>query len=574
MVCIDDLFDWILETIFNYLPRHYRLICKEVCQRWYELLMTRSIFQKDRHIYLTKCLVEPNRPPMSIFMKAKYPYQLLTIDNGNIYHPIFKDIGETLEFWQYLGESITDIHIKNNMRPILYGILYEMPNIKTIYIHDTFDRSVSDFRRLQRDQISDKPLLPNLETFRTKGTVVEPRGRTLTNVELLKSIITSKFKIQIDGIAAIRNTEYKKIQDVLDVAEINSILFQGTVQVNSNLNDLLNLNKNPFKRIKFNFKDEKVPIDYLNALFEKHTNIEMISLVGVIPTKLISYPKITHLHITEQLEDDKIKSLKILEPLVNLKALTISIPATDLCLIGHEAINLPKLLHLEIENMNVSCNECLTALTSSFPYLQKFEGRITQSEPQIHIDLMLKNWKYLTSMKIGTKNVNTARLNIGQTLNFPEDQRTYLRTLKITARPAFKLLDEEIVKLGILFPNLNSFSLTYDHTSENLANLTKCILSSFPELTKLSIDAYCFSVDFTEEESELVIENIKQYGKKLRVLETPVLNTNLNEAALSLYRSLENLVLFNYDRERWQMDKLEEIEKNASKRKSNCLNSE
>lgn len=125
------------------LPLFYRLKCKEVCQRWYTLLMTRGIFREDRYIRLSNCLLEESRPPMTVFLKSKLPYESLILDGLDKNPPIYDNFPATLKLWQHFGKSVTELHL--DFTSDFFKIICEMPGLKGICVtvNVTFDEFVN-----------------------------------------------------------------------------------------------------------------------------------------------------------------------------------------------------------------------------------------------------------------------------------------------------------------------------------------------------------------------------------------------------------------------------------------------
>ncbi|XP_063698482.1 uncharacterized protein LOC134829362 [Culicoides brevitarsis] len=139
MTHIHDLFDTIMETIFKNLPKHDRLKCKEVCQRWHDNLMEIPAFRGDRCIYLPKdCRVED---PLMIFSATKSPYEKLKVKNVN----------ETDDFGtlaRVLGNNgLEFVHFDNTSPKTIQQMLPEMRFINSLFFVCK-DESYPEFHKI------------------------------------------------------------------------------------------------------------------------------------------------------------------------------------------------------------------------------------------------------------------------------------------------------------------------------------------------------------------------------------------------------------------------------------------
>lgn len=501
--------------IFKKLPLHYRLKCKEVCLRWYTLLMTRRIFRLDRHIYLNKCAIEPGLPPMSIFMQASYPYDILTLANGCHSIPFTRNLKETLDFWRHLGQSITDIRFDSSIDPEMYGILYEMPQIKVLRFKNSLDRVTVGIICMYLTQF--KPLLPNLKMLIATSCVIGPSKLTLKQAAALRKIFPENIKIKVVGTGAVGGMQVEEILPVLQSVQANMMIVQVDEGPNDISKSLLATETLPFQCMKLIYpKASAEPsFDFLKAFLAKHPNVNSVYLECMYVSIPSTLTQITGIKITKDNLKNPLRSMKVLEPLVNLKSIEIYFPEDENCIFGHETVNLPKLCVLSIVGMNLKCMDCVTALTSSFPYLSKFEVfQLVFDDYQKVLEMLFKGWRYLKEALlfcgINLQSLGKAFENFGE-------QRMYLRSLQIISTDVFKISGDDLLKMGKVFPHLNTLSINYDGATGDLEDIVKGIIPAFKELTKLGIGASNHEGPIRKDTAISVLNHIEKYGQSLRV---------------------------------------------------------
>lgn len=363
--------------IFQYLPLFYRLKCKEVCLRWYELLMTRAIFRQDRHIYFTECIIMPCKPPMSVFLNSRLPYNILTITAPS---SIIKNFETTIDLWSHLNMSVTELNIEFN--PCLYKILIEMPILKTVCVRFFSEiRAPIDLTQLNEEH-PNREFLEKIEKLRfiipyrhfprfsaTFGTLIKlsPSNVDIVYVPLSIDLSPSEFK----------KAEYMQSLGV-DTETTKKLL---------NLDGWL-----PYKRLELIYARDnpEPPFDLIKALLGRFDRMNDVSFCGDASKLKLAFPQITELKFAriDSESTSPIRSLKYLELLENLKVLKIYLSDWSF---GKEPINLPKLQTLSLGGTIIDDSECLTALANSFPNLRKFHGTLSTSEHPMIIQMMFKN---------------------------------------------------------------------------------------------------------------------------------------------------------------------------------------
>lgn len=528
--------------IFKHLPLHYRLKCKQVCQRWYILLMTRAIFHQDRHIYFSDCFIEPNRPPMSVFMNAKLPYQILSVKNTRNSPPIQDFTKETIEFWRHLGQTVTEVHFEGYVdhekyqEYEVYKILFEMPNVQLLSAKKCLNDLQFDLSIALNEREYERARFLQLENLKTiKASHCQVYRKCMLFTETTKYL--NKLRLQspkefpntseiIDTVMVFYNpsmyplNDLKKILSILRNLTVNTLEFQ-TVPI---LKSLFALENIPAKGVKLSYPVRVSPgFDLMKSVLEKHGNIKEVSLQCQV-IRVPAITQITTLIFTEHKQgaDVPIRSLKFLDALVNLNSLTLQ--TTDVsCLFGHEAIDLPKMKKFSMKVM--ICFDCVNALANSFPNLSEFYGSIKDLDCSPILEKMFKNWRYLKVMEINSTN---SLDNLGNSVENLEEQRLYLRTLKIkTSLVGSYNSAEDFQQLSKAFPHLNTLSISIDATIDAveknssidaqtvLASLIQGIIPAFKELTTLEITLISFPLGIHA--CNAVLEYLEQHGHSLRV---------------------------------------------------------
>lgn len=499
--------------IFKHLPLYNRLKCKEVCQRWYELLMTRAIFRQDRHIYMNKCLIEPNRPPLSVFMNAKFSYDILTLDNGNIYHPLVNHLDRTLDFWSHLGHSIREIHIANNIRPALYKIFFEMPQLEVLVFRNSFEEATEGLF-LVHDEVQNRPFLPSLKRFVAKEAIIEISKKLSKPIETLRSMIPKSAEIVIERINVYGNDVLEEILSTIQTIQVNAMMIIVRDHQHSTIKQLLSCERLPLHYMKFVYSsEEESNLDFLNVFLTKHANIRNAKIdFKYVP---IPYPfnQLTKLTIAEQ-GIEPLRSFKVFEPLINLESIRISF-RDKYCVFGHETVNLPKLQKLSMLEANPSCMDCITAMVKSFPSLIKFSGLFNILEFVPMVESMFKNWRYLKEMRVYSE---IGIENLGKAFeNFEDEQRLDFRLLEICTKGPTRHTGDDFLKMSKVLPHLNTLNIDLDETVTNLEDVVKGIVSEFKELISLVISGRRSWIPIKSDISRSTLDHIEKYGSSLRV---------------------------------------------------------
>lgn len=133
----------ILTMIFIKCDFQTRRLCKLVCHRWLNVLMTSH--ELDRHLVLDNCTFDATLPPVNIFQNAIYPYkscELIFKLNGNVLDNKISD-----SFWTNIGNVKLNLKYgaplfrrltycnSRELSSLLNKFNFVLPNIENIKIY-------------------------------------------------------------------------------------------------------------------------------------------------------------------------------------------------------------------------------------------------------------------------------------------------------------------------------------------------------------------------------------------------------------------------------------------------------
>lgn len=519
--------------IFKNLPLHYRLKCKQVCKRWYELLMKRKIFREDRHIHLTDCLIEPGRPPMSVFMDAKLPYDILTLKIRELDKDVAENFVNSILFWRHLGQTVTEIHfniLSCSLRRHygnLYEILFEMPEIKILVITGFLDLFVRKLEEVQ-EQTPDRQYLTKLETIKADACRVDCLKE---NMAALKRVTPEHTEIIIDFLYFDENIALTEILSMMRTIKANCFKLEfDNVRTDAPvLQALLESENLPFNRIKLDYTRTKAypsvtPLEEFLSKHQKVNELRMDANFDIIPLP-DPFIQMTELTLWGRSRNRSVL-MESLEPLIHLE--TLIIRSTDIdCLDRHKTIDLPKLRKFSL--MSIKCSECLTALAKSFPNLEEFRCIMEIPDYLRVLGLMLRNWRSLKLLKAdceknSDRTVKTVE-NFENLVKKLKKPQLSLQTLDIPASQGLKYTGDDFIKMSKFFPNLNSLGINVNKDMGDVEDIVKGILPAFTELTSLCITEveYQFgrksfaSSSLSKSKSDAILKYVLRHGHSLRV---------------------------------------------------------
>lgn len=513
--------------------------------------MTRSIFRSDRHLYFKECKIHELREPLSIFMKARLPYDILTVihlvDDYWLHWPKVSEMITEINFpFNYYRWPDSDSSADAEKSADVLNILRQTKSLKSIYIHENVTNLTSYFSPwgihkifwIMRDICSqmryEKDHLKNLETLILEEDYISNYTSPSRNGKALKEVQAMFPKVKI----IIKELRVGHISMDLALPFIQSMNF---IRLKLNMNHLkseddkilLETEHLNCERIEFDYslKYPEVPSyrefsqDFFKDFLLKHHYIKDVKLnFYFTEQKQISFqyvfPTITELNISSVPGVTPVQSFKCFEMLENLKVLNMRpsyqhIPEPDRHSFGHEPLNLPKLKELVYLYEQISCEECLTALANSFPNLIKCQIGPESCRSIKPFNLCLKNWKYLESLEIRFMRAEN-QIDNETLFDGIDEPRLHLRKLKLyqkSQRIKYKIPD--MLKLSQLFPNLNVFEVDLHDKVYNLGGITKTILRDAKNLVCLKIKAK--KRVLKEQLIWNVVGNVKKYGQNLRV---------------------------------------------------------
>lgn len=518
--------------------------------------MTRAIFREDRHIYLKKCLLQPNRPPISTFINAQLPYDIVTV-KSRIMVPLYLNLQETLDFWRHLGKSVTEIHVEPNyMPPDWYEILLEMPHLEIFVGKMTLEKLAGELYVLQ-DENPKREFFKHLKKVKVSLFTLKNIETNTNFFEELQDVTPTDTKFFADTVDVI---QCLAVEDVLEGLRKLKLKFKRLElwDIHLPVVKFIPFDDLPFTGMRLIHRENMSP-DQLRAFFHKHPNVNDVYLESHFRYFHFPLSQFTEIYFTLPNADNG--TLKFLEPCVNLRTLVIGL-TLDICLFGHEPLNFPKLTKF---SMGTNCRECLTAMANSFPSLQSYDEVVSTRNYLPILVRKLRNWRNLKEMRITLTQRDLTDL-AQLTEQLEGETFLTLRTLNICVE---NCSGEDFVKMSQIFPNLKTLRITINEILD-LNEIVQGIVPAFKELIELFVYTKCFSekddatkkISVDPDTSNRILKHLEEFGDSLRVrkflslrlrknislsqqiLTLPDLNVNQSEAAYRLYKYLKQLISF------------------------------
>ncbi|XP_063696385.1 uncharacterized protein LOC134827597 [Culicoides brevitarsis] len=345
MTSIHDLLDEILEMIFKELPHHDRLICKEVCQRWYILLMESPVFKADRHIFLTNCQLQDDFPPMSIFLNATRPYENLK----------FGDIIQISDFQKsanYIRSFVKTLNFIGTKKMWMLLILENAPLLESL------------------DFIEGDLSLPVKNSVFNE--VIEFKN-SKKHLEQLKTIIPSACKVNCHMKFNHFLFSKENIENLAEFLSTDQTTF-FIDYIHANFKNITKQTIEKFLACDVNYETFELDITGNNN-FEYDSFLDKLKASNItlnLPFSNVFPPIPNNFHRITQVGFCKLSNAsKWLQLCTNLKSIKCIFPNMfNECWFGHEAIQHNTLESFVSTNSFMTCDQCLAALTKSFENLK------------------------------------------------------------------------------------------------------------------------------------------------------------------------------------------------------------
>lgn len=494
---------------------------------------------------------------MSVFMNAGLPYDIVTLRH-NYGNQLFIDLNETFDFWRHLGESVTEINIEPDyLPPDWCTILYEMPQIEVFAIKTTLERITKDLLNMHKEN-PEREFFKNLKMIKANLFTLKEHQTNSKFFEELRPVFPNDTEYFVDTVDVIQCLSVNEILFGLENVKVKFKRFE-LWDIHHPIQSFIPSEHMPFQGMKLIYRQEMSP-DHLKAfLVDKHPNVSDVYLESNFHQFQYPITQLTEIFFTEPFRG--CCSLKFLEPMVNLRSLSLRL-TREHCLFGHEKINLPKLTKF---CMSTNCCQCLAAIANSFPNLIEFDDFVNVNNHLPILEMMFKNWRYLKFMNISCSSnlKNFARLTENM-----DEPRLELRKLRIYSAQEAQYSGEDFLKMSKFFPHLNSLKVDVNEKID-LSDVVKGILPAFKELTEITISTKTY-VDKNrwvadKDTSNAVLEHLEKFGQSLRVrnrfvrfllgfynifsssskiVSLPDMDINQAEEASRLYEHLEQLIVF------------------------------
>ncbi|XP_063699566.1 uncharacterized protein LOC134830117 isoform X2 [Culicoides brevitarsis] len=439
--------------IFQRLPHHERILCKEVCSRWFSILMESPLFAEDRHIYFKNCVINANEEPMSTILDAKYPYETFTF--CEIENDTEIDVQKTLDLFKTVKE-LNFVNVGKNemlLKMSLCAPLVETMSFNEENYEDDEDTRLS-LKTIAQEQ--GENIFENLKTVNLTLDTENPDDYLEEFLIPFKKLLQENqqpvFNIHINNKSPLYFDSDSDLRCWMSLWSMKNAKFT----VNSICICFILMSKEiiePFAALDVHYKKFDLAYepdhDYdVDQLLTKIKADEILLRLAELPPIPNNFHRITKVDIDRPLS--AYVSLKWLEKMINLKELEISSHnGTNSCTFGHEAVKLQKLEEVNM-NLKMTCQECLNAFKQSFENVKQiyYFG-------QSSFLLEVGNWKQLEYLRL-------------EVLEFDIIQQQQEKT---------KVLSNSLRKL-----NLRIRSKSKNWTNEQLNSF---IDQSFPNLNEL-----------------------------------------------------------------------------------------
>ncbi|XP_063695867.1 uncharacterized protein LOC134827217 [Culicoides brevitarsis] len=494
----------ILSSIFLYLEKKDRLTCKLVCKQWLQVLMTDVYFKKDRHLYLSHCVLDESCEPLTVFANAPYGYNHLSVGPNTVL---------VSDSWDFFGDQIQFLDISGV--PLIKStkyvkILTTMPHIRVLRVHNDGPLNAGLFGRAM-ELLQEQEVKLNLEELQIECVNCNPIKNEYFDV--LPKICKISPKLKKITIESILERMVPELQNVLDEfpnikVAINLVTHSDTC-VWGNERGPLDMDGLELEGVEFSY--EKSAPEILEKYVEEHETLKNISLsCEAWPIEPVQR-KVQQLDLNLK----HVRDYKDVENFPKLKALTFK--AVHGCIEQHSPI-----CHLKVAKFTVKadvryiCVKCLKAMMLSFPNIEEFE-LIYDCISKDCLAMVLE----MLALYKGLKKVN---LNCGTLQNsemknalarLPEHQTLGITELSFES----SRLHEDVLRSFIRkFPRLQNLSMKMTGWEIDFTMTLRVVLSESPHLRHFLYD---FPSINEEKDLSYIQETLIECGQHLKTVTLP-----------------------------------------------------
>lgn len=496
--------------------------------------MTRAIFRRDRHLYLSNCVINVSQPPASVIMRAKYPYQILTIDQNC--EEDWCAFGSR-SFWEFLGKSITHVRIESDTNISFASIAMAMPLVKSYKLTHESLTCFYGILTVKDKFLGHARLFENLEEIICKPSHFSVCS--FADIEFLRQSMPKLRQIDAEPFGY-HNQPLMSMHPTLNSIKFAPLyqyvgVFNGSQSVTENMNDFLK-QQHPAV-MKLHYKADRPNYTFLATALKNNPNIREVHL-ECMEIPIFPCPQMTVLKLKIVQRHLKFEQLNYLR---NLRSFELECEYEG-CSFSHVPLRLPKLETLKIKWTNCTCNECYVNLTGSFPNLKRLEFQVFFCTiPSIYIQNFILTWPLLEYAQV--KNFlppMTHQKLSGIVQNVKSNiYRPYLRHLDLQYPEA---TSSDIIALHNICPNLHTLKLTYDSQRTFLSHIVASILPRFKNLSNLHIH----STNGDHYLETTTLDHILRHGSKLRALTLPDIDGLSRQTILNnLFKHLPQLNSFS-----------------------------
>lgn len=387
-----------------------------VCKRWNSILVLDTRFAKYHSLYLDKCTLAMDQPPIARIMEQRRKF-------GKVFIRDVKYRGDTDEFWYFLGKTVTHLFIEDfepyTVRSyFLADIISKFKSLETIHFGNytvdvayisstprqynckwpTIHHLVLDTIKIHPENMNFfKTVMPNLETIRIG--LLKPSWETdfLNNyMPYIKSL----------GITASAEAYRCMTDERLRLEELSwvaagtkslPISYFGQLTEDAVVNKLVSaINCQPeLKRVELSFYHlPQTPIKHLKKLhLEMHETVTSFE-------PLRQFPELQELHI--KLSNYETKCFfghkKILN--LNLRKLFVYSFTSSHCSMCHKCMfeSYPNLKSFSYESCFVFSVETIEMISKNLREIEELNLFYFVTE-SLHIESFLQNWYRMPKLR-------------------------------------------------------------------------------------------------------------------------------------------------------------------------------
>uniref|UniRef100_A0A336M2T1 CSON010901 protein n=1 Tax=Culicoides sonorensis TaxID=179676 RepID=A0A336M2T1_CULSO len=529
---IDDLPEELLVMIFKNVESPDRLKCKEVSTQWFRILMEEKCFSMDRHICLKQCVMDRNKPPMSIFMNSTYAYERVTFSYGLTYG----NVGDYLDFIKKLGQNVKHVKIVYELPKLFEFLLEEMQLVESMTFQLSTETGLFKFSSTLKSVKGQ--VLKNLKLIQFDKVSVFEFGEYVKNlgygigqldnfsvyqfgqsVKVIRKMIPINTRIMISAMTILVNDWFIEPFSALTVAFVDSvhiehlnIVFSSGSDTSQQMENLINVPKLSCEYLTMVFGYHEAPFELIKIFLEKNSQIKNVKVKCENAPPDIQIPQITDLELVE------LKTpVFCLGQFENLSRLSFQ-DRHDQCYFGHDLITVKnqKIKSLDLGLRSIECIDCIETTIKSFPGLQSITASIKVKDITI-IERMLQTWTELTDFNVKVHSKTNIELMPPIFNELPKN--TNMKKFSLAYDEGVRLPNNIFENIVQVFPNVEHLTLDYIKAIESSYSLVSALIPGLQHLKILVLKSSLCFTPLQTTDIELTKRHLIQHGYELNCID-------------------------------------------------------